>query len=135
MESLIIKLANRTELLERSKRNSGRRRGRNSTEQRRSASTQGCCKPETQTTKRRSLRADRFSRFSSLHSLQHAIANLIIVVKEFKQKRNKDQRKVVSHARNTHLIRQPTAKELQEAMTVIVQPVQGERFSEELKAE
>ena len=93
---------------------------------------------KTQTSKRRSLGADRFSRFSSLHSLQCAIANLIIVVKEFKRRRNKDQRKiatVVSRVKNTHLIRQPTAKELQEAMTVIVQAVQGESFTEELKAE
>ena len=131
-----IELANRTELLKRSKRNSGRRRGRNSTE--RSGGTQGRCKPENETSERRSLGADRFSRFSSLHSLQRAIANLIIVVKEFKRRRNKDRRKivsVVSRAKNTHFIRQPTAKELQEAMTVIAQAVQGESFSEKLKAE
>ena len=76
---------------------------------------------KTQTSRRRSLGADRFSRFSSLHSLQRAIANLIIVVKEFKRRRNKDQRKiasVVSRVKNTRLIRQPTAKELQDAMTV-----------------
>ena len=78
---------------------------------------------KTQASKRRSLRADRFSRFSSLHSLQRAVANLIIVVKEFKRRRNKNQRKiatVVSRVKNTHLIPQPTAKELQEAMTVIL---------------
>ena len=71
---------------------------------------------KTQTSKRHSLGADRFSRFLNLHSLQRAIANLIIVVKEFKRRRNKDQRKiatVVSRVKNTHLIRQPTAKELQ----------------------
>ena len=93
---------------------------------------------KTQTSERRSLGAHRFSRFSSLHSLQRAIANLIIVVKEFKRRRNKDRRKivsVVSRAKNTHFIRQPTAKELQEAMTVIVQAAQGESFSEKLKAE
>lgn len=89
-----IKLANRTELLKRSKRNSGRRRGRNPT-----------VSLKTQTSERRSLGADRFSRFSSLHSLQRAIANLIVVVKEFKRRRNKDKRKIasaVSRVKNTH---------------------------------
>ena len=42
---------------------------------------------------------------------------------------------MVSSVKDTHLIRQPTAKELQEAMTVIIQAVQSESFPEELKAE
>lgn len=83
-------MADRTELLKRSKRNSGRRRGRNSTEVRKDAVSL-----KTKTSERHSLGADRFSRFSSLHSLQRAIANLIIVVKEFKRRRNKDRRKIV----------------------------------------
>ena len=37
---------------------------------------------KTQTSKHRGLGADRFSRFSSLHSLQRAIANLIVGIKE-----------------------------------------------------
>ena len=62
---------------------------------------------KTQTSKRHSLGADRFSRFSSLHSLQRAIANLIIVIKEFKRRKNKNQREiasVVSSVKDTHLI-------------------------------
>ena len=46
---------------------------------------------KTQTSERHSLGADRFLRFSSFHSLQRAIANLIVVVKEFKRIRDKDQ--------------------------------------------
>ena len=78
---------------------------------------------KTQTSEHRSLGADRFSRFSSLHSLQCAIANLIVVIKEFKRRRNRDQRKMasaVSRVKNTRLTRQPTTMELQDAMTVIV---------------
>jgi len=42
----------------------------------------------TQSSKRCGLGAERFSRFSSLHSLQRAIANLIVLVKEFKRRKN-----------------------------------------------
>ena len=43
----------------------------------------------TQTNKRHGLGANRFSRFSSLSSLQRAIANLIVLVKEFKRRKFK----------------------------------------------
>lgn len=42
----------------------------------------------TQSSKRCGLGAERFSRFSSLCSLQRAIANLIVAVKEFKRRKN-----------------------------------------------
>ena len=48
---------------------------------------------KAQTSKCHSLGADRFS---GLHSLKRAIANLIIVVKEFKRRRKGDQRRNVS---------------------------------------
>ena len=86
-------------------------------------------------TSRHGIGTDRFSRFSSLHSLQRAIANLILVMKEFKRRKNKSQEKIdskLSSNKNTHLMRQSKAKELQEAITIIIRTVQRESFSEEL---
>ena len=92
---------------------------------------------KTQTSKHHGLRADRFSQFSSLHSLQRAIANLIVVIKEFKRRKNKSQEEIesISSSKNTKLMWQPTAKELQEAMTVIIRAVQSKSLSEELKSD
>ena len=93
---------------------------------------------KTQISKQNGLGVDRFSRFSSLHSLQRAIAHLIVVIKEFKRRRNKSQEEIeskISSSKNTKLMRQPTAKELQEAMTVIIRAVQSESLSEELKSD
>ena len=92
---------------------------------------------KTQTSKHHGLRAERFSRFSSLHSLQRAIANLIVVIKEFKRRKNKSQEEIesISSSKNTKLMWQPTAKELQEAMTVIIRAVQSKSLSEELKSD
>ena len=93
---------------------------------------------KTQTSKHHGLGTDRFSRFSTLHSLQRAIANLIVVIKEFKRRKNKSQEDIeskISSRKNTKLMRQPTAKELQEAMTVIIRAVQSESLSEELKSD
>ena len=84
------------------------------------------------------LGTDRFSRFSSLNSLQRAIVNLIVVIKEFKQRKKKNEKKIVSklpNTKNMHLMWQPTARELQETMIVIIHAVQHESFSEELKLE
>ena len=89
----------------------------------------------TQTNKRHGLGADRFSRFSSLSSLQRTIANLIVLVKELKRRRFETQetreRKPVTTKTELRL-RNPTLK-LQQAMTVIIQTVQEEAFGEELK--
>ena len=93
---------------------------------------------KTQISEHRGLGTDRFSRFSSLHSLQRAIANLIVVIKEFKRRKNRNEKRIVSklpNTKNTQLTRQPTARELQEAMTAIIRAVQRESFSEELKSE
>ena len=46
----------------------------------------------TQTNTRHGLGADRFSRFSSLSSLQRAIAKLIVLVKEFKRRNSRPGR-------------------------------------------
>ena len=78
---------------------------------------------KTQASERHGLGTDRFSRFSSLCSLQRAIAHLIVVVKEFKWRKSKGQKKIESRppsSKNTPLTRQPTARELQEAMVVII---------------
>lgn len=91
-----------------------------------------------QTSKHHGLGVDRFSRFSSLHSLQRAIANLIVVIKEFKWRKNKSQEEIeskISSSENTKSILQPTAKELQEAITVIIRAVESESLSEELKSD
>ena len=92
---------------------------------------------KTQTSNHHGLGAYRFSRFSSLHSLQRAIVNLIVVIKEFKRRKNKSQEEIesISSSKNTKLMRKPTAKELQEAMTVIIRAVQSESLSEELKSD
>ena len=93
---------------------------------------------KTQTSEHHGLGTNRFSRFSSLHSLQHAIANLIVAIKEFKRRKNKNEKKILSkspNSKNSQLTRQPTAKEFQEAMVVIICAVQRENFSEELKSE
>ena len=93
---------------------------------------------KTQTSEHHGLGTDRFSRFSSLHSLQCVIANLIVVIKEFKRGKNKNEKNIVSKlpsTKNTQLVLQTTAKELQEAMTVIIRAVQHESLSEELISE
>lgn len=63
---------------------------------------------KTQTSKHHGLGADRFSRFSSLHSLQRAIANLIVFIKEFKRRKNKSQEEFeskISSSKNSKLMR------------------------------
>ena len=93
---------------------------------------------KTQTSRHHGIGADRFTRFSSLYSLQRAIANLILVIKEFKRRKNKSQEKIdskLSSNKNTHLLRQSTAKELQEAIKIIIRTVQRESLSVELKLE
>ena len=68
---------------------------------------------KTQASKCHGLRAERFPRFSSLHS--RAIAKLIEVIKEFKHRKNKRQEKIeskISSSENTLLTWQPMAKEL-----------------------
>ena len=88
----------------------------------------------TQTNKRRGLGAERFSRFSSLSSLRRAIANLIVLVKEFKQSKIKERREQKPlTTENESRLRNPTAMELQQAMTVIIQAVQAEAFGGEIE--
>ena len=91
----------------------------------------------TQSSKRCGLGAERFSCFSSLYSLQRAIANLIVAVKEFKRRKNgaqesKDQRP--GSTKKATRLRNPIAKELQQAMTVIVRTVQRESLGPELSS-
>ena len=91
----------------------------------------------TQSSKRCGLRAERFSPFSSLHSLQHAIANLIVSVKEFKRRKNGTQEskgRGPGITKNATRLRNPTANELQQAITVIVHTVQKDSFGPELSS-
>ena len=78
------------------------------------------------------LGTKRFTRFSSLASLQRAIANLIVVVKEFRHR--KAQRRLRSSPMKSRLWN-PTVKELEQAIMVIMQAVQEEAFGEELKSQ
>ena len=78
------------------------------------------------------LGTKRFTRFSSLASLQRAIANLIVLVKEFRHR--KAQRRLRSSPMKSRLWN-PTVKELEQAIMVIMQAVQEEAFGEELKSQ
>ena len=82
----------------------------------------------TQSSKRCGHGAERFLHFSSLHSLQRAIANLIVLVREFKRRKTGAQ----GSAKNARHLRNPTITELQLAMIVIVCTVQRESFGSEL---
>ena len=87
----------------------------------------------THVQKRHGLGSERFSRFSSLRSLQRAIANLIVVVREFKRRKNGPGAKPKVGRRNAQTkLRSPTVKEQQQAIGVIVRTVQGEAYSKEL---
>ncbi|XP_078380254.1 uncharacterized protein LOC144663213 [Oculina patagonica] len=84
----------------------------------------------TRTRKHQGLGTERFTRFSSLASLQRAIAYLIAVAKGFRCR--KEQRRLRSSAMEGRL-RNPTVKELEQAMTLIIQAVQEEAFGEVLE--
>ncbi|PFX19006.1 hypothetical protein AWC38_SpisGene16590 [Stylophora pistillata] len=75
----------------------------------------------------RGLGAERFSRFSNLHSLKRAIARLIVKVKEFRRQKNEQR---PPKARQT--FRSPTANELNQAMDAIIRAAQKEAFGAEL---
>ena len=89
----------------------------------------------TRSSQHRGLGAERFSRFSSLHSLQRAIANLIVLVKEFKRRQNgvrESKGRGSGSANNASRLRNPTARELQQAITVIIRTAQRDSFGPEL---
>ena len=78
------------------------------------------------------LGAERFKKFSSLKSLQRAVANLIVIVREFKHRRDVKAERVIlrSKARNTQgKLRPPTVEEWDQALRVIISSVQREAFS------
>ena len=82
----------------------------------------------------RGLGTERFSRFSSLASLQRAIANLIVMVKGFLHRRSKPQdRKELMTASVNNRPRSPTVLEQRQAIVVIIRATQGEAFREELR--
>ena len=88
----------------------------------------------THTTDRSGLSTSSFSRFSSFTSLQRAIANLIVVIKKFKLRKNKLHeviRERNSPVESEH--RGPTLLELQQATTVIIKAVQQEVYADEFK--
>ena len=78
------------------------------------------------------LGAERFKKFSSLKSLQRAVANLIVIVKEFKHRRDVKAERVNlrSKVRNTQgKLRPSTVEEWDQAQRVIISSTQREAFS------
>ena len=78
------------------------------------------------------LGAERFKKFSSLKSLQRTVANLIVVVREFKHRRDVKAERVNlrTKARNTQSkLRPPTVEEWDQALRVIISSTQREAFS------
>ena len=78
------------------------------------------------------LGAGRFKKFSSLQSLQQAVGNLIVIVREFKHRRDVKAERVNlrSKARNTQgKLRPPTVEEWDQALRVIISSTQREAFS------
>ena len=74
------------------------------------------------------LGAERFKKFSSSKSLQRAVANLIVIVREFKHRRERVNLR--SKARNTQgKLRHPTVEEWDQALRVIISSTQREAFS------
>ena len=68
-------------------------------------------------------------------TLQRAIANLIVLVKEFKRRKNgarESKGRGPGSAKNASRLRNPTARELQQAITVIVRTAQRDSFAPEL---
>ena len=79
------------------------------------------------TEKRHGLGNERFTRFSTLTSLQRAIANLIVASRKFR--RRIDQGKLHTPTTESGL-RNTTLQELEQAMRVIIRAVQEEAFEE-----
>ena len=78
------------------------------------------------------LGAERFEKFSSLKSLQQAAANLIVIVREFKHRRDVRAERVnlSSKACNAQgKLRPPTVEEWDQALSVIISSAQRELFS------
>ena len=78
------------------------------------------------------LGADRFKKFSSLKSLQQAVGNLIVIVRQFNHRRDVKAERVTlrSKARNTQgKVRPPTVEEWDQALRVIISSTQREAFS------
>lgn len=93
-------------------------------------------KVTTDKAKGKGLGAPRFKRFSSLKSLQQAVARLIVVVREFKRRREPKTGSV--HPRNEPLkasdkLRPPTVEERDQALRVIISTTQREAFGELLQ--
>lgn len=93
-------------------------------------------KVTTDKAKGKGLGAPRFKRFSSLKSLQQAVARLIVVVREFKRRREPTTGSV--HPRNEPLkasdkLRPPTVEERDQALRVIISTTQREAFGELLQ--
>ena len=80
--------------------------------------------------------AKRFQRFSSLRSLQRAVANLIVVAREFKRRRDSKARGVNPRSevpKGPGKRRLPTVEEWDQALRVIISTTQRAAFRELLR--
>ena len=81
-----------------------------------------------------SLGSSRFSRFSTLSSLQRAIATLIARIKAFKRSRSlRSQTDAGKSPDRSRCLTTPTIQDMQQALTTIIKACQEDAFSEEIK--
>ena len=91
--------------------------------------------PKAKTTKERrlDLGAERFERFSSLKSLQRAIANLIVVARELKRRRDDKTRPADLRSKPADVqgkLGPPTLEEYDQALRIIISTTQRAAFGE-----
>ena len=96
----------------------------------------------TSMTKDTTLKSDRFMRFSKWSVLRQALANLIVEVREFKNRRKilakenvegpHQPRKPINCQQPIQLPRLPSSTELKQAETVLIKTVQSENFATEI---
>ena len=90
-------------------------------------------KAKTTKERRLDLGAERFERFSSLKSLQQAIANLIVVAREFKHPRDDKTRPADLRSKPANVqgkLRPPTLEEYDHALRIIISTTQRAAFGE-----
>ncbi|XP_020604505.1 uncharacterized protein LOC110043393 [Orbicella faveolata] len=90
-------------------------------------------KVKTTKERRSDLGAERFEKFSSLKSLQRAIANLIVVVREFKRRRDDEATSAKPRSKPDKVqgkLRPPTLEEYDQALRIVISTTQKAAFGE-----
>ncbi|KAK3730882.1 hypothetical protein QZH41_002987 [Actinostola sp. cb2023] len=94
------------------------------------------CKTKKGNSQSSGLGAERSKRLSSLSSLQRALANLIVKIREFKLRKKQPTKQTIpgsSVPERCQTARPPNADELEQATVVILLATQREAFGEELQ--